>query len=107
MSETSRPRLGDPDRRLLTTANAVRQSHTVVGVAGDKEPRRAVGKGFNPADAVEVADMVLRHLAVPAGDANEVRLSLHAEDVPQFIEHHRHEVVVGLFEQFRLQGSAR
>ena len=66
----------------------------------------ARGELFDAGDAVEVADVVLRHRARPAGDVGEQRLAGDLKQVGQFVDGKAAEFGVGQVEQLGLQRAA-
>ncbi len=93
-------------RGALATVDAMRNAHTVVGVARQLQAVQFREAAFDPRDAVQVTDVVLRHHAGPAGDDHEIRLCARSEKIGQFLAHQLSQLVVGEFKKLRLERAA-
>ena len=81
-------------RGALARADAVWNSDAAVRCAGEVEARNPGGERLNRRDAIEVADVVLRHRAVESVDAAEHRRRANAHHVVHLADRQLAKVIV-------------
>src|SRR5581483_8274053 len=71
---------------MLAGPDAVRQTDSVEGVAGEREPGSAASALFDGGDAREMAERVLRHRVLHDVDERALGRALDAEERSQILE---------------------
>ena len=90
----------------LAAGDALGDADAAIGVAGERECGNAGDKLLDAGNSVQVADVVLRHRARPAGDVGDERHAGDLQEFGQFVVSDAAEFGVGQVEQLGLQRAA-
>src|SRR3954451_21821544 len=96
----------DLPRGCLAGGDALRNSDAAIGIPRKSECWNRGDKLLDLSDSVQVADVVLRHRARPAGDVHCNRQTCDMQQLPQFIQNNAPKVCIGQFEKRRLQRAS-
>ena len=99
------PAFGDPFGGSLAARDALRHTDAAIRVARQREVFVGCHEFLDACDAGQMADVVLRHRARPAGDVGHHRFAGRVQQIGKLFSRNSYEILIGQFEQLGLHGA--